>query len=230
MASVMQMRYDNVVEGIFLARPNRFIAHVEINGAVEVCHVKNTGRCAELLIPGVQVWLQRSDNPARKTKFDLIAVRKGELLINMDSQAPNKAAAEFVPRLFGNVSLVKPEAKHGDSRYDFYIEADGRHIFMEVKGVTLEESGTVMFPDAPTERGVKHLRGLADCIEEGYEAAVLFVIQMKGVSRFMPNERTHPEFADALRAARAAGVAIYAYDCMVTPNEMIIDAPVDIVL
>ena len=230
MAVVMQMRYANIVEGIFLARPNRFIAHVEIDGAVEVCHVKNTGRCAELLIPGVQVWLQRSDNPARKTKFDLIAVRKGELLINMDSQAPNKAAAEFIPRLFENVSLVKPEAKHGDSRYDFYIESDGRRIFMEVKGVTLEEHGTVMFPDAPTERGVKHLKGLAACIDEGYEAAVLFVIQMKGVSRFMPNERTHPEFADALRAAREAGVSVYAYDCMVTPDEMIIDAPVDIVL
>ena len=230
MAVVMQMRYANIVEGIFLARPNRFIAHVEIDGAVEVCHVKNTGRCAELLIPGVQVWLQRSDNPTRKTKFDLIAVRKGELLINMDSQAPNKAAVEFIPQLFENVSLVKPEAKYGDSRYDFYIEADGRRIFMEVKGVTLEESGTVMFPDAPTERGVKHLRGLVGCIEEGYEAAVLFVIQMKGVSRFMPNERTHQEFADALRAAREAGVAIYAYDCMVTPGEMIIDAPVDIVL
>jgi len=224
------MKYNNIVEGIFLTRPNRFIAHVEINGTVEVCHVKNTGRCAELLIKGTRVWLQRADNPDRKTKYDLIAVQKGELLINMDSQAPNKAAAEFIPRLYDNVSLVKPEAKHGDSRYDFYIEAGERRIFMEVKGVTLEESGTALFPDAPTQRGVKHLRGLMNCIEEGYEAALLLVVQMKGVSRFMPNERTHPEFAAALRSARDAGVAVYAYDCRVTCDEMIIDAPVDVVL
>lgn len=224
------MKYNNIVEGIFIDRPNRFIAHVEVEGTVEVCHVKNTGRCAELLSKGTQVWLQRAGNPERKTKYDLIAVRKGELIINMDSQAPNKAAAEFIPRLFENVSLIKPEAKHGDSRYDFYIEAGERKIYMEVKGVTLEESGTALFPDAPTQRGVKHLRGLMNCLEEGYEAALLLVIQMKGVSRFMPNERTHPEFAAALREAQAAGVKIYAYDCRVTPEEMIIDAPVPVAL
>ena len=230
MSAVIKMKYANIVEGIFISRPNRFIAHVEVAGAAEVCHVKNTGRCAELLIKGTRVWLQRADNPDRKTKYDLIAVQKGELLINMDSQAPNKAAAEFIPRLYDNVSLVKPEAKHGDSRYDFYIEAGERRIFMEVKGVTLEESGTALFPDAPTQRGVKHLRGLMNCIEEGYEAAVLFVIQMKGVHEFRTNVRTHPEFGEALRSAAEAGVQIYAMDCRVTPDEMTIDAPVDVVL
>ena len=224
------MKYNNIVEGIFLARPNRFIAHVEINGAAEVCHVKNTGRCAELLIPGAQVYLQRSDNPTRKTKYDLIAVYKGNELVNMDSQAPNKEAAEFIPKLFDGVTLIKPEAKHGDSRYDFYIEAGERKIYMEVKGVTLEENGIAMFPDAPTERGVKHLNGLVSCIGEGFEAAVLFVIQMKGVHEFRANVRTHPEFGEALRSAAEAGVQIYAMDCRVTPDEMTIDAPVAVVL
>ena len=224
------MKYNNIVEGIFLARPNRFIAHVEINGAAEVCHVKNTGRCAELLIPGAQVYLQRSDNPTRKTKYDLIAVYKGNELVNMDSQAPNKEAAEFIPKLFDGVTLIKPEAKHGDSRYDFYIEAGERKIYMEVKGVTLEENGIAMFPDAPTERGVKHLNGLVSCIGEGFEAAVLFVIQMKGVHEFRANVRTHPEFGEALRSAAEAGVQIYAIDCRVTPDEMTIDAPVAVVL
>jgi len=222
------MKYNNIVEGIFLARPNRFIAHVEINGAVEVCHVKNTGRCAELLIPGTRVYLQRSDNPARKTKYDLIAVYKGDVLINMDSQAPNKVAAEFIPQLFEGVTLVKPEAKHGDSRYDFYIEAGERKIYMEVKGVTLEENGVAMFPDAPTERGVKHLNGLVSCIGEGFEAAVLFVIQMKGVHEFRTNMRTHPEFGEALRRASEAGVQICAMDCCVTPDEVVIDKPVEV--
>jgi len=225
-AAVMPMKYDNIVEGIFLARPNRFIAYVEINGAVEVCHVKNTGRCAELLIPGARVFLQRSDNPARKTKYDLIAVYKGEMLINMDSQAPNKAVAEFIPQLFEGVTLIKPEAKHGDSRYDFYIEAGERKIYMEVKGVTLEEDGVALFPDAPTERGVKHLNGLMSCVEEGFEAAALFVIQMKGVREFRPNVRTHPAFGEALRCAAEAGVRVYAMACRVTPDEMIIDKPV----
>lgn len=229
-SSVIPMRYENIVEGIFLARPNRFIAHVKINGAVEVCHVKNTGRCAELLIPGARVFLQRSDKPERKTKYDLIAVYKGDVLINMDSQAPNKAAAEFIPRLFEGVTLIKPEAKHGDSRYDFYIEAGERKVYMEVKGVTLEIGGAALFPDAPTERGVKHLNGLSRCIAEGYEAAVLFVIQMKGIHRFSPNEATHPAFAAALRTAAQAGVQLYAYDCKVTPEEMTIDKPVRIEL
>ena len=224
------MKYENIAQGIFLSRPNRFIANVEIDGAVEVCHVKNTGRCAELLIPGSRVYVQRSANPARKTKYDLISVYKGETLVNMDSQAPNKAAAESIPRLFENVTLIKPEAKHGDSRYDFYIEARQRKIFMEVKGVTLEEEGTALFPDAPTQRGVKHLNGLVHCVSEGYEAAVLFVIQMKGVERFTANTRTHPEFALALRKAAEAGVRIYAMDCIVTPEEMTIDKAVPVVL
>ena len=224
------MKYENILPGIFLARPNRFIAHVEINGTAEVCHVKNTGRCAELLIPGARVYVSRSDNPARKTKYDLIAVYKGDKLVNMDSQAPNKAAAEFIPELFEGVTLIKPEAKHGDSRYDFYIEAGERQIFMEVKGVTLEENGTALFPDAPTQRGVRHLDGLARCVDEGYEAAVLFVIQMKGVDKFMANMRTHPEFGIALRAAAEAGVKVYAVDCIVTPDEMLIDNAVPVVL
>ncbi len=224
------MRYDKVLPGVFISRPNRFIANVEIDGAVEVCHVKNTGRCAELLIPGGSVFLRKADDPARKTKYDLISVYKGEVLVNMDSQAPNKAAAEFIPKLFEGVTLIKPEAKHGDSRYDFYIESGERKIFMEVKGVTLEENGLALFPDAPTQRGVKHLKGLVSCLDEGYEAAVLFVIQMKGVDRFQANARTHPEFAEALREAAKAGVQVFAVDCLVSPEEMSIDSFINVEL
>lgn len=213
------MTYANSHSGVFLSRPNRFIAHVELNGVPEICHVKNTGRCRELLIPGAQVFLERAQNPARKTKYDLVAVYKGKRLINMDSQAPNKIFAEWVRAGgFPDVTLVRPEARYGNSRLDFYIEAGGKKIFAEVKGVTLEEDGVALFPDAPTERGVKHLRELISCVREGYAAYAVFVIQMKGIRYFTPNARTHPGFAQALRDARDAGVTLLAFDCSVTPD------------
>ena len=224
------MQYKTVKQGIFRARPNRFIAHVELAGETCVCHVKNTGRCRELLLDGATVYVEESRNPARKTKYDLIAVEKGNLLINMDSQAPNRAAAEFLPKLLPGLTLLRPETVYGSSRFDFYAEAGRGKWFWEVKGVTLEEDGTAMFPDAPTQRGVKHLKELCACLREGYRAGILFVIQMKGVSRFIPNDRTHPEFGEALRAAAAAGVRVLAYDCLVTPDTLSLDAPVPVFL
>ena len=214
------MKYENVRQAVFLRRPNRFIAYAELDGTETVCHVKNTGRCRELLLPGATVYLQKASNPARKTAWDLIAVQKGTRLINMDAAAPNAVFAEwlrsggagFVPE------RIQPERVHGDSRFDFYLEHRGRRIFAEVKGVTLEEEGAVRFPDAPTERGVKHLRGLSRCVEEGYEAWAVFVIQMRGVRHFEPNRLTHPAFADALREAAEAGVRLLALDCEVTPD------------
>lgn len=222
--------YDQVIPGIFLSRPNRFIARVETAAGEEVCHVKNTGRCAELLLPGAQVTLSVSANPARKTRCDLVAVQKGSLYINMDSQAPNRAAAEALPRLIPGLTVLCPERVFGQSRLDFYLEAEERKMFVEVKGVTLEENGTALFPDAPTARGVKHLRELERCVEAGYEAALLLVIQMKGVSRFAPNRRTDPAFADALLHAAHAGVRVMACDCVVTPDSMTVDAAVPIEL
>ena len=226
------MIYENVREAVFLSRPNRFIALAELDGQETVCHVKNTGRCRELLVPGATVYLQRAANPARKTAWDLIAVRKGELLINMDAAAPNAVFGEwlraggagFVPE------RIRPECVHGDSRFDFYFEAGERRFFAEVKGVTLEEDGVVRFPDAPTERGVKHLRGLAAAVEEGYEAWAVFVVQMRGVRHFEPNRATHPAFADALRAASDAGVRLLALDCEVTPESLSIRQEVPILL
>ena len=221
------MRYDNMTPGIFLARPNRFIAHIEINGAVEICHVKNTGRCRELLIPGCTVWCQRSDNPNRKTKFDLIAVQKGDRLINMDSQAPNKAAGEWLASGgLGDISDLRAEVKHGDSRYDFSFVKDGKQCFLEVKGCTLEEDGICAFPDAPTERGAKHIRGLTAAVREGYGAYILFVIQMSDVKYIRPHDETDPEFGAALREAAQNGVHILAMDCAVTPDTMQIRLPV----
>ncbi len=223
------MTYQTVLPGIFLSRPNRFIAHVEIAGEVCVCHVKNTGRCRELLTPGARVYVEESGNPARKTKYDLIAVEKGKLLINMDSQSPNKAAGEFLPKLLPDLTLLRPETVHGNSRFDFYAETGaGEKWFIEVKGVTLEENGVARFPDAPTQRGAKHLHGLCRCVEEGYRAAALFVIQMKGATRFEPNEATDPAFAAALRQASERGVKLLAYDCLVAPDSMVIDQPVEI--
>lgn len=223
------MTYQTVLPGVFLSRPNRFIAHVEIAGEVCVCHVKNTGRCRELLTPGAKVYVEESGNPARKTKYDLIAVEKGKLLINMDSQSPNKAAGEFLPKLLPDLTLLRPETVHGDSRFDFYAETGaGEKWFIEVKGVTLEENGVARFPDAPTQRGAKHLHGLCRCVEEGYRAAALFVIQMKGATRFEPNEATDPAFAAALRQASERGVKLLAYDCLVAPDSMVIDQPVEI--
>ena len=193
------MKYNKVERGIFKKRPNRFIAYVEINGREEICHVKNTGRCRELLIPGALVFLEESDNPNRKTKYDLIAVEKGNRLINMDSQIPNKVVEEWLKEgnLFGAEANVLHEVVYGNSRFDLYIENGERKIFMEVKGVTLEENNVVRFPDAPTQRGVKHIQELVKCIKDGYEAYLMFVIQMEDVSYFEPNYDTHPEFATA---------------------------------
>ena len=226
------MIYAQVREAVFLRRPNRFIALAELDGRETVCHVKNTGRCRELLVPGARVYLQKAANPARKTAWDLIAVEKGARLINMDAAAPNAVFGEwlrsggagFVPE------RIRPECVHGDSRFDFYFEVGERRFFAEVKGVTLEEDGIVRFPDAPTERGVKHLRGLCRCVEEGYEAWAVFVVQMRGVRHFEPNRATHPVFADALREASAAGVRLLALDCEVTPERLSIRQAVPILL
>jgi len=213
-----------------VARPNRFIAHVEIDKRLCVCHVKNTGRLGELLTKGARVFVQKSDNTTRKTMYDLISVYKGDRLVNIDSQAPNKVFGEWIPFMFKNVTLVKPECKYNNSRFDFYIEADGKKIFVEVKGVTLEENGIVMFPDAPTQRGVKHINELCDCVEDGYEAYVVFVVKIDGAKYFTSNDKTHPEFGDALRAAYRKGVEILAYDCVVEADSLIVDEPVGVVL
>ena len=215
------MRYGEMVEGIFLRRPNRFIAHVLIDGREAVCHVKNTGRCRELLVPGCRVWCEKSKNPARKTAFDLIAVEKGTRIINMDSQAPNAAAGEWLRAGgLGPVTELRAESFYEDSRFDFSFTLDGRRCYLEVKGVTLENDGVCAFPDAPTLRGAKHLRGLIRAAEEGYGAYVLFVIQMGDVVYLHPNEVTDPAFGDALRSAAAAGVTVMAMDCHVTPDAM----------
>lgn len=225
------MVYENMVPGIFLARPNRFIAHIEIDGKTEICHVKNTGRCKELLPAGAKVWCQISQNPARKTKFDLITVQKGNRLINMDSQAPNAAAKEWLASGgLGQISELRPETKQGDSRFDFSFTKDGRKCFLEVKGVTLETEGICAFPDAPTERGAKHLRELTRLAQEGYGAYVLFVIQMADVKFLHPNDSTDPAFGQALREASAAGVQILAMDCLVTEGAMSIRKSVDVQL
>lgn len=217
------MQYTSVVKGRFLDRPNRFVAHVEMGGQIVTVHVKNTGRCKELLVPGAAVYLEKAANPARKTPYDLIAVQKGGLLINMDSQAPNKVFEEAAPRLFPGLTLLKPETFFEDSRFDFYLEMGERKAFVEVKGVTLEEGGVCRFPDAPTQRGVKHLNGLCRAMAAGYEAYVFFMIQMKGVHGFQPNDRTHPQFGDALREAARLGVQVRAVDCLVAPDTLIAD-------
>ena len=225
------MKYANMRPGLFLARPNRFIAHVEIDGQTEVVHVKNTGRCRELLPAGAQVWCQKSSNPNRKTKFDLITVKKGSRLINMDSQAPNIAAAEWLAGGgLGAIENLRPETVHGDSRFDFSFTRDGRPCFLEVKGVTLENSGICAFPDAPTQRGAKHLRGLTQAVREGFGGYVLFVIQMADAVHLHPNDVTDPEFGKALREAAAAGVEVLAVDCTVTEDSMIIRKFVPVVL
>ena len=223
------MRYENMVPGHFLRRPNRFIAHVQINGREEACHVKNTGRCRELLTPGAQVWCQCAANPNRKTKFDLIAVQKEERLINMDSQVPNAVAREWLlAGGLGEISQLKGEYTHGDSRFDFSFIKDEIRCFLEVKGVTLEQDGICAFPDAPTERGVKHLRGLTELAREGYGAYVLFVIQMADVEYLHPNDATDPTFGKSLREAAAAGVNVIAMDCLVTEDSMAIRKPVEV--
>lgn len=222
------MKYENIVKGEFIDRPNRFIANVLIDGKAEVCHVKNTGRCKELLIKGATVYLQKSDNPNRKTKYDLIAVEKGERLINMDSQIVNYVALEYLSQLFDNINYVKPECKYGNSRFDIYVENETDKIFVEVKGVTLENDGVVRFPDAPTERGVKHLKELQKAVTEGYKAYVVFVVQMDNVQYFEPNRATHPEFADTLKEVSENGVNILAFQCDVTPDSITISKQISV--
>ena len=226
------MQYTNVMVGKFIARPNRFIAHVEIAGREEIVHVKNTGRCKELLLPGVTVYVQHFPEGKRKTKYDLIAVEKQNILINMDSQAPNKVVQVWLvaKEPFGKITYLKPECKHGDSRFDFYLETAERKMFIEVKGVTLEEKGVVMFPDAPTERGVKHVQELRHCLEQGYEAVVIFVVQMEGMRYFTPNRRTHAAFAEALERAEACGVKLLALTCAVTPDSLTINGAIPVQL
>lgn len=226
------MRYTNIHKGTFISRPNRFIANVMIDGREEVCHVKNTGRCSELLVEGCTVWLEHSDSESRKTAFDLVAVEKGHRLINMDSQAPNKAVVEWLreKKPFGEGFCVYPERKYGNSRFDFYMESQDRKIFMEVKGCTLEKDGVVLFPDAPTLRGVKHIGELSRCLDEGYEAYIMILVQMSDVEYFTPNYDTHPEFGEALEKAAQKGVKILCYDCDVTPDSMTVGKPVEVKL
>lgn len=239
------MQYGNIDKAVFLARPNRFIAHVRLEGGAErvICHVKNTGRCRELLTPGAAVYVEKADNPARKTQYDLIAVEKPDVsretsvrLINMDAQAPNKVFQEWAAGggFLPNLKLLRPETTWGNSRFDFYYELSenggGGPVkgFVEVKGVTLEEGGAAYFPDAPTERGVKHVEELMALKAAGYGAHLCFVVQMEGVSHFSPNDRTHPAFGAALRRAEAAGVELLAVDCAVTPDSLTIRKPVEI--
>ena len=231
------MNYKKVIRATFLDRPNRFIAHVLVDGKEEVVHVKNTGRCKELLIPGCTVYLSVCDNITRKTRYDLIAVEKlragkAPLLVNMDSQIPNDVAAEWLQtgQLLPPETIWRREVKHGDSRFDFYAECGGRKAFLEVKGVTLEQDGVARFPDAPTERGVKHLRELTACLEQGFEAYVLFSVQMKEIAELRPNDATHAAFGCALREAAAAGVQILALDCHVTPDSIAADQLIPVVL
>lgn len=223
------MKYGKMLPGIFKKRPNRFVAYVEIDGQEQICHVKNTGRCKELLVPGVRVWCEEAANPDRKTKFDLIAVEKGNRLINMDSQAPNAAVREWLlSGGLGQIDSLRPETFHGDSRFDFSFTLDGKRCFLEVKGVTLETNWVCAFPDAPTLRGAKHLKGLTEAARQGFGAYALFVIQMSDVRYLHPNDNTDPAFGAALRDAAAAGVRLLAYDCSVTPETMVLRKSVDI--
>ncbi len=226
------MKYERIEIGRFLERPNRFIAYVEIKGKKETVHVKNTGRCAELLTPGATVYLQRTDNLDRKTQWDLISVKKGERMINMDSQIPNKVVEEWIRQgnLFPNATFIKPETTYKNSRFDLYIEEGERKIFMEIKGVTLEDDGVVRFPDAPTERGVKHVEELCEAVKDGYEAYLFFVVQMKGVTYLAPNRKTHAAFGEAMERAKKSGVQILAYDCHVEPDVIEIEKEIPVVL
>ena len=223
------MHYENMVPGIFLERPNRFVAHVEIQGKTHIVHVKNTGRCRELLPSGAKVWCQKSGNPARKTAYDLISVQKGSRIINMDSQAPNAAAKEWLlGGGLGEISNLRAETTYRQSRFDFSFDRNGKRCFLEVKGVTLENQGVCAFPDAPTLRGSKHLQELICAAQSGFEAYVLFVIQMDNVRYLQPNWETDPAFSARLRDAASAGVNLLAMDCAVTPDSMVIGKPVEI--
>lgn len=226
------MKYENVVKGRFLSRPNRFIAYVDIAGQTEKVHVKNTGRCRELLTDNAEVYLEKSSNPERSTAYDLIAVKKGSRIVNMDSQAPNKAVEEWLQKreLFPDADIIRPETAYKNSRFDFYVETPEDKIFIEVKGVTLEQDDVVLFPDAPSERAVKHVKELIEAVKEGYKAYIILVVQMKGVKYFMPNRSTHPAFADVLSEAAAAGVKVLSYDCLTEPDSMEIDSAVPVKL
>ena len=228
------MKYQKIVTGVFRSRPNRFVAMCEVEGQTYRCHVKNTGRCRELLIPGVQVYLQDRRGEGGSTDFSLIAVKKGDQIVNIDSQAPNAVVKEallsgsLVLPGFEDPDLVRGEYTFGDSRLDFYIEKGGRKGLVEVKGVTLEVESAALFPDAPTQRGIKHLNELAKA--EGYNRFVIFVIQMKGVALFSPNNATHPQFGQSLKDAQTAGVTVLAFDCDVTEDSLILDSPIPVVL
>lgn len=227
------MKYERIETGTFLERPNRFIAYVELNGQKETVHVKNTGRCRELLKPGVPVYVQKSDAPGRKTKWDLIAVEKGNQIVNMDSQLPNKVVREYIEsgRLFEDVSEVRQEVTYGKSRFDLYVETKGgRKIFVEVKGVTLEKDGIARFPDAPSERAVKHAEELIKAVEDGYEAYVFFLIQMKQIRFMTPNAETHPAFAEALARAKERGVHLAAYECNVKKDAVTVRKEIPVIL
>lgn len=234
------MKYQKIVEGVFKERPNRFIAKVEIEGNLETVHVKNTGRCRELLVPGVKVFLEDFENRmgTRKLRYSLVAVEKfcdengrKKLLVNMDSQAPNALVKEeFQKWAETSGGKFKPETTYKNSRFDFWFEKDGKEGFLEVKGVTLEEDGFCRFPDAPTERGVKHLSELMDAKENGYWAGVLFLVQMNGMKSFSPNDETDPEFGKSLRMAAASGVEILCYECKVKPDSLVLGEPIGITL
>ncbi len=228
----MTIGYDKIVRGIFRSRPNRFIAYVEIDGILEKCHVKNTGRCKELLIDGVEVFLSVSDNPNRSTKYDLVTVRKGNRLINIDSQIPNDTVAHYLKKipLFSSVTYIKREYRYGNSRIDIYAEDSENKYLIEVKGVTLEIDDKVMFPDAPTERGRKHILELIESQKDGYIPCIVFLIQMNDVESFSPNDTTDPEFSDALRLAKKSGVNIFAYDSKVTEDSIEMGGPVPVIL
>jgi len=224
------MKYERIEKAVFKSRPNRFIAHVATEHGDEICHVKNTGRCRELLLPGARIWVQRNDSPKRKTALDLIAVEKNGQVINIDSQIPNKVAEEWIRNgnLFSENVKIFPETRYGNSRFDLYLEEGERRMYLEIKGVTLEENGVARFPDAHTKRGVKHIRELIVCRKAGYLAGILFIIQMQGICRLEPNDRTHPEFGEALRTAADAGVQIMAVDCLVTPDSIRADKEIEV--
>lgn len=226
------MKYENISEGRFISRPNRFIAEVEMQDGRKTVHVKNTGRCRELLVPGAAVYLEKSAAPGRKTDYDLVAVQKDGKIVNMDSLAPNRTVHEWIAsgKYFKDVTLIKPESFYKDSRFDFYVEAGTRKIYIEVKGVTLEKDRTALFPDAPSDRALKHVEELIEAVGKGFEGYVIFVIQMKGPERFMPNREAQPEFADALQRAKEAGVHILAYDCSVSADEIELCEPVEVEL
>lgn len=226
------MQYSDIHKAVFLERPNRFIAHCTVDGMLETVHVKNTGRCRELLVPGATVYLEKSSNPNRKTAYDLVTVETPFGLVNMDAAAPNQVAGELLRAgaILSSPTLVRPEVRFGASRLDFYAENDQQRLFVEVKGVTLRQGAWAVFPDAPTVRGAKHMGELVQAVAQGYRAMALLIVQMGGCTAFRPNRETDPAFCRALRDARAAGVEVRAVDCRVTPNTVTAnrELPVDL--